>query len=277
MTNDRAGTVGVGLTTGFLEPAHGVVAHQIGAQLPAHTPAALSPRTIRALLSDPVDVTAPPYRPLPPHSALALSAFCIAMLALTCGFLVDAIVQSGVDSAIETFMNTEPHFSTRGLADHLCNEATFVEWEHFRAPGLADQLASPGGRRSISHAHPRIGRKRDSSLPRSCRATAQHGLIRRFWLRQKPTATYSRMSWTHRKTESAHLPRHAHSATCLNPPWESEGLGPLGVGLGAIARLRARLRAFPHERIMSSMAIEGRFTGHARWTGTQGEKPGKSG
>jgi hypothetical protein len=51
------------------------------------------------------------------------------MLALTCGFLVDASVQSGVDSAIETFMNTEPHLSTRGPADHLCNEATFVEWE----------------------------------------------------------------------------------------------------------------------------------------------------
>ena len=30
---------------------------------------------------------------------------------------------------IETFMNTEPHLSTRGLADHLCDEATFVDWE----------------------------------------------------------------------------------------------------------------------------------------------------
>jgi hypothetical protein len=30
---------------------------------------------------------------------------------------------------IETFMNTDPHLSTRGLADHLCDEATFVEWE----------------------------------------------------------------------------------------------------------------------------------------------------
>ena len=30
---------------------------------------------------------------------------------------------------IETFMNTEPHLSTRGLVDHLCQEATFVEWE----------------------------------------------------------------------------------------------------------------------------------------------------
>jgi quinol monooxygenase YgiN len=30
---------------------------------------------------------------------------------------------------IEVFMNTEPHLSTRGLADHLCDEASFVDWE----------------------------------------------------------------------------------------------------------------------------------------------------
>ena len=30
---------------------------------------------------------------------------------------------------IEIFMNTEPHLGTRGLADHLCDEASFVDWE----------------------------------------------------------------------------------------------------------------------------------------------------
>jgi hypothetical protein len=30
---------------------------------------------------------------------------------------------------IEAFMNTEPHLSTIGLVDHLCDEASFVEWE----------------------------------------------------------------------------------------------------------------------------------------------------
>jgi hypothetical protein len=30
---------------------------------------------------------------------------------------------------IEVFMNTEPHLSTRALAGHLCDEATFVDWE----------------------------------------------------------------------------------------------------------------------------------------------------
>jgi quinol monooxygenase YgiN len=30
---------------------------------------------------------------------------------------------------IETFMNTEPHLSTRALVDHLCDEASFANWE----------------------------------------------------------------------------------------------------------------------------------------------------
>lgn len=30
---------------------------------------------------------------------------------------------------IEAFMNTEPHLSTIGLVDHLCSEASFVDWE----------------------------------------------------------------------------------------------------------------------------------------------------
>lgn len=30
---------------------------------------------------------------------------------------------------IEPFLNTEPHLSTRALVDHLCQEASFVDWE----------------------------------------------------------------------------------------------------------------------------------------------------
>ena len=30
---------------------------------------------------------------------------------------------------IEAFMKTEPHLSTIGLVDHLCSEASFVDWE----------------------------------------------------------------------------------------------------------------------------------------------------
>ena len=38
---------------------------------------------------------------------------------------------------IDTFMNTEPHLSTRALADHLCDEASFASWEQDSA-GLPD-------------------------------------------------------------------------------------------------------------------------------------------
>jgi heme-degrading monooxygenase HmoA len=32
-------------------------------------------------------------------------------------------------ASIEAFKNTEPHLSTIGLVDHLCSEASFVDWE----------------------------------------------------------------------------------------------------------------------------------------------------
>ncbi len=97
-TNDRAGTLGVGLATGFLQPGLSVASRQIGRELSARAPAGASTPATRALLSDPVEVITTPYRPLPPHSALGLSAFYIALLALTCGFLVGTIVNTGVDS-----------------------------------------------------------------------------------------------------------------------------------------------------------------------------------
>ena len=42
---------------------------------------------------------------------------------------------------MEAYVNAEPHLSTEGLLDHLCDEATFVDWE--QADGtLPDWLAS---------------------------------------------------------------------------------------------------------------------------------------
>jgi YhgE/Pip-like protein len=100
LTNDRSGTVGVGLATGFLQPALDVASKQIGKELLAHVPADASTPATRAILTDPVDVTTTPYRPLPAHSGLGLSAFYIALLALTCGFLVGTIVHNGADSGL---------------------------------------------------------------------------------------------------------------------------------------------------------------------------------
>jgi YhgE/Pip-like protein len=100
LTNNRSGTLGVGLATGFLQPALGIASKQIGEQLLGRVPAAVTTPATRAMLNDPVVVTTTSYRPLPPHSGLGLSAFYIALLALTCGFLVGTIVHNGVDSGL---------------------------------------------------------------------------------------------------------------------------------------------------------------------------------
>jgi YhgE/Pip-like protein len=99
LTNRRAGSVGVQLANGVFEPAIARASHQLGKELLAspllqvHTPATV------AVLADPISVVAVEYRPLPPHSALALSAFYIALLTLMCGFIAATIINTTVDAA----------------------------------------------------------------------------------------------------------------------------------------------------------------------------------
>ena len=38
---------------------------------------------------------------------------------------------------MQGYVNAEPHLSTEGLLDHLCDEATFVDWEQ-ASPDLPD-------------------------------------------------------------------------------------------------------------------------------------------
>jgi YhgE/Pip-like protein len=83
LTNQRAGTVGVELATGVVAPAIAVASHRIGHQLLAAAhPAPPAGSATAAVLADPITFTSVDYRPLPPHSALGLSAFYIALLAL---------------------------------------------------------------------------------------------------------------------------------------------------------------------------------------------------
>ncbi len=100
LTNQRAGTVGVSLATGVLQPGIGAASGQIGRQLAAFVPAGASNSLTKAFLADPVTVTTAEYRPLPSHAALGLSAFYIALLILICGFLAGIIVNSSVDAAL---------------------------------------------------------------------------------------------------------------------------------------------------------------------------------
>ncbi len=100
LTNQRAGTVGVSLATGILEPALAVASRQIGQHLTALAPAGALTGATRVLLANPVTVTTVPYRPLPANTALGLSAFYVALLTIMCGFLGATIVNSVVDSAL---------------------------------------------------------------------------------------------------------------------------------------------------------------------------------
>jgi ABC-type polysaccharide/polyol phosphate export permease len=100
LTNQRAGTIGASLASGVLQPGLQAASGQIGRQLAALVPAARASSPLTAdFLAGPVTVTTAGYRPLPAHSALGLSAFYIALLILTCGFLAGTIINSSVDAA----------------------------------------------------------------------------------------------------------------------------------------------------------------------------------
>ena len=100
LTNQRAGTIGASLASGVLQPGLQAASGQIGRQLAALVPAARASSPLTSdFLADPVTVTTAEYRPLPSHSALGLSAFYIALLILTCGFLAGTIINSSVDAA----------------------------------------------------------------------------------------------------------------------------------------------------------------------------------
>jgi YhgE/Pip-like protein len=100
LTNQRAGTVGSGLASGVLAPAVAEASRVIGRQLVASTrPAPAAGSAADAELADPVSLQSVDYRPLPSHSALGLSAFYIALLALMCGFLAATIINATVDAA----------------------------------------------------------------------------------------------------------------------------------------------------------------------------------
>jgi YhgE/Pip-like protein len=99
LTNQRAGTQGVSLATGVLDPALAAASRQIGGQLTAFAPPPASAAT-RAFLPDPVTVITTQYRPLPAGNALGLSDFYVALLTLFCGFLGAAIINSSVDAGL---------------------------------------------------------------------------------------------------------------------------------------------------------------------------------
>jgi hypothetical protein len=100
LTNPRAGTLGVSLATGVVQPALARASREIGQRLVPVTSGRAANSATSALLADPITVAVVPYRPLPSHSALGLSAFYIALLTTFCGFLGAVIVNTSVDAVL---------------------------------------------------------------------------------------------------------------------------------------------------------------------------------
>jgi YhgE/Pip-like protein len=103
LENLRAGSLGVSLATerGSIPRSAAIsraVGHTIAGTAPANPPAT-SP-SVAALRVNPFTVGHVSYRPLPPHSALGLSAFYISLLAIMCGFLGASLINATVDGAL---------------------------------------------------------------------------------------------------------------------------------------------------------------------------------
>jgi YhgE/Pip-like protein len=98
LANVRAGSLGVSLATEVADPALAVVSRVVGQTVTPLTPAT-SPSEA-ALQANPLTVVSVSYRPLPPHSALGLSAFYISLLAIMCGFLGGTLINATVDGAL---------------------------------------------------------------------------------------------------------------------------------------------------------------------------------
>ena len=101
-TNERLGSIGTGLASGVLQPALTATSGKIGHGLLLTATASNPSPALKAQLVNPVTLSVVVYRPLPPHSALGLSAFYISLLTLMCGFLGATIVHSSVDAASGT-------------------------------------------------------------------------------------------------------------------------------------------------------------------------------
>jgi YhgE/Pip-like protein len=129
LTSQRAGTTGVSLATGILQPALAAASRQIGQHLAASVPASAQTPATKVFLANPVTVTTAQYRPLPANAALGLSAFYIALLTMMCGFLGAIIVNNAVDSALGYSTNEiGPRFRQRQPVPISRWQTLLIKW-----------------------------------------------------------------------------------------------------------------------------------------------------
>ena len=100
LTNPRAGTLAVSLATGVLQPALSHASASAGERLVQLGSGRRPGAAANSVLRDPITVSVVPYRPVPSHSALGLSAFYIALLTTFCGFLGAVIVGTSIDAVL---------------------------------------------------------------------------------------------------------------------------------------------------------------------------------
>jgi YhgE/Pip-like protein len=101
LENSRLGALGVNLVAGVITPAITKISPQIGTKLkPLVSASAAANPVMAAQAADPVALTSSTYRPLPDHSALGLSAFYVALLAIMAGFVGSTLINSSIDSAL---------------------------------------------------------------------------------------------------------------------------------------------------------------------------------
>ncbi|MFB7057434.1 DUF3533 domain-containing protein [Streptomyces vinaceus] len=100
LTNPRAGSMGASFVTGNLQPALLAASHRIGDTLVASPEAASASAAAHIALSDPIAVSISPYRPLPPHSALGISAFYFMLMIIMSGYMGSILINSAVGVAL---------------------------------------------------------------------------------------------------------------------------------------------------------------------------------
>ncbi len=100
LTNPRAGSIGVELATGVAQPALRAASIDVGRTL--STEATKFGRMPSAATSthNPITLGTTEFRPLPPNTALGLSAFYISLLSIMCGFLGAILVNSTIDAGL---------------------------------------------------------------------------------------------------------------------------------------------------------------------------------
>ena len=102
LTNPRAGSLGVSLTTATMTPALAAVSKQIGQSLTRLAGAAGPPSSVAAALqlADPVAVSTVGYKPLPGNAGFGLTSFYYGLIAVLAGFLGASIIGPTIDSAL---------------------------------------------------------------------------------------------------------------------------------------------------------------------------------